>query len=288
MNHHYKIAAKYFVAPLLLGVVIVSWLYGRQPAQDIQEGVRLPFSVHSGQSREYAQKSERDDHASKYVDLLMVTSDAQIRREIRGEIASLKPAHETVRLLVNRYVSTNDEEARIQLLSVIGQINPTGSIDDIYVLASTVNDDPLFVSLVYCLGEANTQESKRALLKLVDDNRLTVAANAADGNNEGLSAIARMLLDTLEPADGPWLGEFFKSATPTEAQLTIIVTAAANHPSREMEQVLKDALETEASPQLLQLTQQELASMRLKLEDSAAESDKPKLKERPPLRPGEQ
>lgn len=157
---------------------------------------------------------------------LMEIEDPAEKRVIRSKISKIEPSVETFRFILGKYYTAQgDEEKSLHLQSIIAQINSSDFVEELKTITMKTKDVPLMISFVYSLRLANTVEAKKALFDLMKNNQLPESKQYRKDNlfdNQGVAAIYRSLMDTLNKDDLGWLGEYEKSTTITPAQLYTI------------------------------------------------------------------
>lgn len=153
--------------------------------------------------------------------------DASVqKRNVRYEIVDLKPPVETFRFIMSKYeVAKGNEYKLLHIYSILGLINSSDFVTELKTYAVETKDEELFISFAYSLGQAKTVEAKKALFDLMRNNKLSSTEQYRKNNafdNQGVSALYRNLLDTLNRDDLIWLTIYEKNNTATPAQLLTI------------------------------------------------------------------
>lgn len=149
------------------------------------------------------------------------------KRDIRYEIANLEPSIETFRFIMAKYeAAKGNEDKLLHIYSILGLINSSDFVTELKTYAVETKDEELFISFAYSLGQARTVEAKKALFDLMRNNKLSTNEQYRRNNNafdnQGVSALYRNLMDTLNRDDLTWLNIYEKNGTATPAQLLTI------------------------------------------------------------------
>lgn len=140
--------------------------------------------------------------------VLQESNDPQEKRNIRKQLAALKPAEVPFRFALAKYGSANSEEEKLHLQSILGQIDVSDLVHEVAVIASQTQDESLFVSLAYALRNSTNILARQELLKLAANNHLPIVRTNSLMANQGLVALHRCLLDSLQPSDLAWINEY--------------------------------------------------------------------------------
>ena len=164
--------------------------------------------------------------------MLSELSDPIEKRKLRIYISKIKPAFEVIKYTVEKYSTTNDEEKKLHIESIITNINPIDEIEPIKQMASDIQDEALFVSMVYSLRKADTIKSKKALLNLIEQNSLPPNSIDMLTNKQGHSAIVNALSDNVKKGDETWMGKFIEEGA-SDKQISAIINCLQKIPSEE-------------------------------------------------------
>jgi hypothetical protein len=138
---------------------------------------------------------------------LSVSTDPQQKRYARARLAAVKPESRNLEWILDKYHTSSDKAFRLQLQSVIGQIDSSGMVARVAEHAARTTDEALFISLVYSLRKASTVEAGEALLRLIENNALRPG--------RGVTAVYGALFEIVRSSGCAWLDEFA-----TEKQLS--------------------------------------------------------------------
>jgi hypothetical protein len=162
---------------------------------------------------------------------------AQEKRLAREKLARLQLGPEDFELLLHYYHSTNDEIVRVHLQSVISKIDSASFIAKIALEAADIDDEALFISLVYSLRKASTREAKEALLRLIGNNSIRFP-------RQSVNAIHTALFDTMNSSDVLWLLNFVAQNRLSDEQIYVITRLYRKYQSSDNVLVLLENLES--------------------------------------------
>ena len=153
---------------------------------------------------------------------LQESSDPQEKRRLRKQLASIKPGEVPFRFALEKYASASNDEEKLHLQSIVGQIDVSDFAREVGSVASQTLDESLFVSLAYALRNSKDVEAKQELFQLVASNRLPAVRTNSLMSNQGLVALHRCLLDTLQTSDLAWINQYATTNPLNAVQLSIV------------------------------------------------------------------
>ena len=165
------------------------------------------------------QKSQADD----LYRFLQESSDPLEKRKLRKQLAALQPGQIPFRLALAKYANASTEDEKLHLQSIVSQIDVSEFASEVASAASQTLDEPLFVSLAYALRNSTNILAKQELLKLAANNQLPSVRTNSLMANQGLVALHRCLLDSLQPSDLEWIKDYVVT-NPLNAVQTRIVS----------------------------------------------------------------
>lgn len=163
---------------------------------------------------------------------LQESDDPQEKRKLRKQMASIKPGEVPFRFALEKYTGATDEEEKLHLQSIVSQIDVSEFASEVASVASQTPDESLFVSLAYALRNSKTTLAKQELFQLAAKNQLPVIRTNSPMSNQGLVALHRCLLDTLQPSDLAWVNQYATTNPLNTVQSSIVSSfmAKTNRP----------------------------------------------------------
>jgi hypothetical protein len=152
---------------------------------------------------------------------LRSSADPKRKRDIRIQLAAMQPSSWVLRRMLSEYYAAESEgEIRLHVLSVISQMKPDPAIlAEIGRLAKETGDEELFVNLVYALANSRSRDAKQIMFELLRTNQLPRESTDSPLYSQGLGALHRNLIETLDIADVVWLTDIANSDRASPAQL---------------------------------------------------------------------
>lgn len=117
------------------------------------------------------------------------------------------------------YATSTDSVRRERLLAMLNRMSTKGTEELVFREASRTSDIPLFVNLVYSLGNGRDPVAGPLLMRLVEEN-------AVDG--QGLSAVRIVLAEVLSGGETDWLGRLDIGGL-TARELLVLARAGRAH-----------------------------------------------------------
>lgn len=167
-------------------------------------------SVASGPTISPKEEAERlqNHQAEALYRGLKESSDPQEKRNLRKQLAALKPGHVPFRFAIDKYESTTSDEEKLHLQSILAKIDVSDFTSEVADLASQTTDVSLFVSLAYALRHSRSIAARQELLNLAANNQLPSDRTGSVIANQGSVALHRCLLDSLQPSDLAWINAY--------------------------------------------------------------------------------
>lgn len=158
---------------------------------------------------------------------LQESNDPQEKRNLRKQIAALKPGQVPFHFALEKYAGAASDEEKLHLQSIVGQIDVSDFVSEVAKIASETSDESLFVSLAYALRNSTNTLAKQELLNLAASNKLPSLRTNSPMSNQGLVALHRCLLDSLQPSDLVWINEYLQAHSLTAVQERILADYVA-------------------------------------------------------------
>jgi hypothetical protein len=159
--------------------------------------------------------------------VLQESHDPQEKRNLRKQIAALKPGQVPFHFALEKYAGATTDEEKLHLQSIVGQIDVSDFVSEVAKIASETSDESLFVSLAYALRNSTNSLAKQELLNLVASNKLPSLRTNSVMSNQGMVALHRCLLDSLQPSDSVWINEYLQAHSLNPAQERILADYVA-------------------------------------------------------------
>jgi len=192
------------------------------PTSDIVAIQPLTVPLQSNSSEQVAAAVVANPQPDVLYRALQESSDPQEKRSLRKQLAALKPGEVPFRFAMAKYGNASNDQEKLHLQSIIAQIDVSDFVSEVANAASQTQDESLFVSLAYALRNSTNIPARQELLKLVANNQLPSVHTNAVMLNQGLVALHRCLLDSLQASDLAWIKVYTMTNPLNAAQSKIV------------------------------------------------------------------